>query len=106
MDGDVQLELGYPVTVNEAEFVDFASQTIRQTFGDNHYMALKNPMNGAEDFSYLLEKWPGAMFFLGVKPDDPKLAAPCHSNRMILNEEGMAYGVAAHAAIAASWLNR
>ncbi|MGB1686350.1 MAG: M20 metallopeptidase family protein [Pseudomonadales bacterium] len=106
MDGDVQLELGYPVTVNEAEFVDFASQTIRQTFGENHYMALKNPMNGAEDFSYLLEKWPGAMFFLGVKPDDPELAAPCHSNRMILNEEGMAYGVAAHAAIAASWLNR
>ena len=32
-------------------------------------------------------------------------AAPCHSNRMILKEEGMAYGVAAHASIAMDWLN-
>ena len=102
--GDLQLDLGYPVTVNEGEFVQFARDTIAEMFGDDHYILLKTPMNGAEDFSYLLDKWPGAMFFLGVKPDDPKLAAPCHSNRMILNEEGMAYGVAAHAAIALKWL--
>ena len=104
LEGDLQLDLGYPVTVNEGGFVHFARDTIEQMFGENRYIPLKTPMNGAEDFSYLLEKWPGAMFFLGVKPDDPDIAAPCHSNRMILNEEGMAYGVAAHAAIALNWL--
>lgn len=104
LEGEVKLDLGYPVTVNEGQFVEFASQTVEQTFGDGHYIALKTPMNGAEDFSYLLEKWPGAMFFLGVRPEDSSLAAPCHSNRMILNEEGMAYGIAGHAAIARNWL--
>ena len=56
------------------------------------------------DFSYFLQRWPGAMFFLGVKPSDSSLAAPCHSNRMILNEDGMAHGVALHAGIAMKWL--
>ena len=40
------------------------------------------------------------MLFLGVRPDDPSLCAPCHSNRMVLNEEGMAAGIAVHAALA------
>ena len=106
MEAEVELSLGYPVTVNHPDFVDFARGTLEQLFGEGAYIPMKTPMMGAEDFSYLLERWPGAMFFLGVKPDDPSLAAPCHSNRMILNEEIMAYGIAAHAAIAMSYLNQ
>ena len=106
MEAEVELSLGYPVTVNHPEFVDFARGTLEQLFGEDAYIPMKTPMMGAEDFSYLLERWPGAMFFLGVKPEDPSLAAPCHSNRMILNEESMAYGVAAHAAIAMNYLNQ
>ena len=106
MEAEVELSLGYPVTVNHPDFVDFARGTLEQLFGEGAYIPMKTPMMGAEDFSYLLERWPGAMFFLGVKPDDPSLAAPCHSNRMILNEESMAYGIAAHAAIAMSYLNQ
>jgi hippurate hydrolase len=106
MEAEVELSLGYPVTVNHPDFVDFARGTLEQLFGEGPYIPMKTPMMGAEDFSYLLERWPGAMFFLGVKPDDPSLAAPCHSNRMILNEESMAYGIAAHAAIAMSYLNQ
>jgi hippurate hydrolase len=106
MEAEVELSLGYPVTVNHPDFVDFARGTLEQLFGEGAYIPMKTPMMGAEDFSYLLERWPGAMFFLGVKPDDPSLAAPCHSNRMILNEESMDYGIAAHAAIAMSYLNQ
>jgi len=106
MEAEVELSLGYPVTVNQPDFVDFARATLEQLFGEGAYIPMKTPMMGAEDFSYLLERWPGAMFFLGVKPDDPSLAAPCHSNRMILNEESMAYGIAAHAAIAMNYLNQ
>ena len=106
MEAEVELSLGYPVTVNHPDFVDFARGTLEQLFGEGAYIPMKTPMMGAEDFSYLLERWPGAMFFLGVKPDDPSLAAPCHSNRMILNEESMAYGIAAHAAIAMNNLNQ
>lgn len=106
LEATVKMNLGYPVTVNNAEFVEFASQTVTELFGEGSYIPMKTPMMGAEDFSYLLERWPGAMLFLGVKPDDPSLAAPCHSNRMILNEDGMAHGVALHAAIAMNYLQR
>ena len=59
---------------------------------------------GAEDFSYLLQRWPGAMVFLGVRPEGVDRPAPCHSNRMLLNEDGMAAGIALHAAVAMRYL--
>ena len=40
------------------------------------------------------------MGFLGVRPPGAKEPAPCHSNRMMLDEEGMITGTAFHAAIA------
>ncbi len=104
MEAEFSVGEGYPVTVNEGNFVNFARKTVTDLFGDQAYIALDSPMMGAEDFSYLLQRWPGAMFFLGVKPEDPSLAAPCHSNRMILNEEAMAHGVALHASIAINFL--
>ena len=59
----------------------------------------------AEDFSYVLQRTPGAMVFLGLRPPDARDPAPCHSNRMLIDEDGMAYGVALHAAIALRFLD-
>ena len=101
---EFSLELGYPVTVNDPDFVSFASEAARKLLGADGYINSRSPMMGAEDFSYFLQKWPGAMFFLGVKPDDASLAAPCHSNRMILNEQGMVHGIALHTEIAMQYL--
>jgi threonine dehydrogenase-like Zn-dependent dehydrogenase len=56
------------------------------------------PFMGAEDFSYVLQRMPGCMMFLGVMPlghDGHVHVEPCHSNRMLLNEEAMATGIAA-----------
>jgi hippurate hydrolase len=44
------------------------------------------------------------MVFMGMKPDDVAEPAPNHSNRLLLNEEGLAYGAALHAAIALRYL--
>jgi hippurate hydrolase len=66
------------------------------------------PVMGAEDFSYLLQKVPGAMVFLGVCPDDiaNSLEAPsCHSNLMRLNESALPLGAALHAGIALRYLS-
>ncbi len=60
---------------------------------------------GAEDFSYVLERVPGAMMILGVRPEGVERPAPCHSNRMLLDEQGMATGIALHAAIATRFLD-
>lgn len=104
MNADVELKLGYPVTVNEPGFVAFARKTTEKLLGPGGYREINSPMMGAEDFSYFLQRWPGAMFFLGVKPEDPALAAPCHSNRMLLNEDGMVFGAALHAQVALDFL--
>jgi len=59
---------------------------------------------GAEDFAYVLQQTKGAMVLLGVRPPDTKQPAPCHSSRMMLDEEAMALGVALHAAVATQFL--
>ena len=58
----------------------------------------------AEDFSVMLQQLPGAMVLLGVRPPGEGPPAPSHSNRMLLNEEGMQAGIALHAAIALRYL--
>jgi hippurate hydrolase len=100
----VQLNAGYPVTVNDAKFEDFSRGVARDLLGERGVLEFEAPVMGAEDFSYVLQRTPGAMVFLGLRPQDPSLAAPCHSNRMQIDEDGMAYGVALHAAVALRFL--
>ena len=61
---------------------------------------------GAEDFSYVLQRVPGAMMFLGGTPPDrdPATAAPNHSNRVVFDEQAMATGIATYAAVALAQL--
>jgi hippurate hydrolase len=42
---------------------------------------------------------------LGVRPEGVDKPAPCHSNRMLLDERGMATGMALHAAMALRYLD-
>lgn len=103
----VDIKRGYPVTVNNGPFAEFVGRTADELFGDGHTFNIDTPIMGAEDFSYVLEKVPGAMVFLGIcPPDDPDPfnAPACHSNRMMLHEETMAAGVALHVAVAEKFL--
>ena len=102
----VEIIPGYPPTLNDPGFVDFVERTAKATFGDDAYQTLPHPVMGAEDFSYVLQRVPGAMAFLGVAPPgtEPSAACPCHSNRMVVDESALARGVALHAAIATSFL--
>jgi hippurate hydrolase len=100
---------GYPVTVNHGGFAGFASRVATDLLGKEGFVEREHPLMGAEDFSYVLQKMPGCMFFLGVRPDghDPrKPVHSCHSNHMILNEDSMAVGIAMHAAVAQRYLER
>ncbi len=104
---EIDLHAGYPVTVNDAGFIEFVSGVVAETAGPDAWFELPWPVMGAEDFSYLLQQVPGAMVFLGVCPDDipNSLDAPsCHSNRMRLNERALPLGSALHAAVALRYL--
>jgi metal-dependent amidase/aminoacylase/carboxypeptidase family protein len=107
-EAEVDIRRGYPVTVNDAGFVDFARGVASDLVGADNYVPMPAPFMGAEDFSYVLQRMPGCMMFLGVMPEecsDHEHVASCHSNRMILNEDAMAVGIAMHAAIAYRFLS-
>jgi hypothetical protein len=56
-----------------------------------------------------LQRMPGCLMFLGVMPDGDDghgHVAPCHSNRMMLNENCMAAGIAMHASVAHRFLTQ
>jgi amidohydrolase len=101
------IEQGYPVTLNDPGFTAFARGVARELTGENGFVEMAAPVMGAEDFSYVLQKIPGCMFFLGVMPEGRAPGGhiePCHSNRMMLNENAMATGIAIHAAVASAFL--
>jgi hippurate hydrolase len=99
---------GYPVTVNDGRMVGLARDVATSLLGARSYLAAPAPVMGAEDWSYVLQKIPGCMVFLGVAPEgcDHHHAAPCHSNRMLLDEKAMANGVALYAAVAERFLEQ
>jgi amidohydrolase len=105
---DVEVELGYPVTVNDLGYADFALQAATELLGDGHVTTMRNPVMGAEDFSYVLQRVPGAMAFLGAAPPgvDPHHAPPNHSNRVTFDEDAMATGIAVYSEVALRHLAR
>jgi amidohydrolase len=106
-DAQVEIRRGYPVTVNDPGFVDFARGVVTDLVGADNYIPMPAPFMGAEDFSYVLQRMPGCMMFLGVMPEghrDHDHVPSCHSNHMILNADAMAVGIAMHAAIAHRFL--
>jgi amidohydrolase len=94
------LPVGYPVTVNDASAAARTLEVARALVGDDHVVEMPNPVMGAEDWSYVLERVPGSMAFLGAAPPGVDRPAPNHSNRMVLDEPAMAVGIALHAAMA------
>jgi amidohydrolase len=102
----VEFEEGFPPTICDSRAVAFARQSVEDLFGEESWLAMGAPIMGAEDFSYVLEKVPGAMLFLGASEtgSDWQNCCPLHSNRMVLDEKVMARGAALHAAIAERFL--
>jgi amidohydrolase len=102
----VDIEPGYPVTVNDTGAADHVDALAGGVLGRDRVATMPAPIMGAEDFSYVLAEVPGALAFLGGCPPgvDPALAPPNHSNRVVFDEEAMAAGVAVYAGLALAGL--
>jgi amidohydrolase len=66
MTAEAEIVDGYPVTVNDGAAADEVLATSRWLVGEPRSVAMPSPVMGAEDFSYILERVPGAMAFLGT----------------------------------------
>ena len=102
----VRIEEGFPVTICDERAVALGEVVSTQLFGDSAFHRMRDPIMGAEDFAYVLEKVPGAMFFLGVAHEGADLASCCglHSTRMVLDEGVMPKGAALLAGLAEEFL--
>jgi len=102
MEATVEVVLGYPVTVNDGPSADFALDVAEAIVGNKAAVRMPHAVMGAEDFSYVLEKKPGAMVFLGGTPHDKdfRTAAPNHSNRVMFEEDAMITGMSVYSSLA------
>jgi amidohydrolase len=93
---------GYPVTVNDAAVAAQVLETATALLGERATSLMPVPLMGAEDFSYVLQRVPGAMAFLGACPPglEPETAPPNHSNLVVFDEEPLPAGVALYAQMA------
>ncbi|MGH3979973.1 MAG: M20 metallopeptidase family protein [Pseudonocardiaceae bacterium] len=105
---EVAIEHGYPVTVNDDAVAPEVVDLARRVLGRRHAEPMPDPMMGAEDFSYVLAKVPGAMAFLGACPPgaEPDTAPANHSNRVTFDESALVHGVALYTAFALDGVTR
>ncbi|GAA3919117.1 M20 family metallopeptidase [Streptomyces gulbargensis] len=98
----VTLTEGYPPVLNDPSFTATVQDVATALLGTSAVQPLEDPVMGAEDFAYVLQRVPGTMALLGAR--NPSLGAEgtpdYHSNRVIFDEETMASGVALHTAVA------
>jgi len=99
----VDIIRGYPVTINDPAMAQLVEQAAKRVLGKGRYVTAAKPLMASEDFSYVLQKVPGAMMELGARPayiENSVEAASLHSNRMMLNEDVLQSGIAMYAAMA------
>ncbi|MEE4337931.1 M20 metallopeptidase family protein [Erythrobacter sp.] len=108
VEADCAIIPGFPVTICDRRAVALGEKVARALGGEEGWRDLAAPIMGAEDFSYVLEQVPGAMFFLGVAPDGEDWSQCCaiHSPRMHVDESALPNGAAMLAGCALEFLAR
>ena len=102
MEVEFEHEEGYPVTVNDPGAAAAVLEAAGELLGERASRLSPAPLMGAEDFSYVLDRVPGAMAWLGACPPglDPETAPANHSNLVVFDEEPLPAGVALYAQMA------
>jgi hippurate hydrolase len=92
----VRFERIYPATINSAAEALFAGDVAQALVGARNVERHMEPSMGAEDFSFMLQKKPGAYLRIG---QDAKGGAFLHNSRYDFNDEILPLGAAIHASL-------
>jgi len=90
-----------PPTINDKEMADFAREVAEKygfKYGD------VQPSMGAEDFSFYLQKVPGAFLALGIYNEEKGIVYPHHHPRFDVDEDVLHLGTAMEVALALEFL--
>ena len=100
---ELEIEQGYPVTVNDPTATAVAFSAMEEVFGSAG--AREGAwMLGSEDFSYMAQAAPGCFVMLGVRDPDWEREYPVHASTFRMREDAMPYGAALLAGSARAWL--
>ncbi len=104
MEAEVDYQVGYPVTSNDADVTAWTEDLIEETFDDGRRQTMADPLTGSEDFSYVLNEVPGTFVGLSAVPPelDPQTSDYNHSPRATFDDAVLADG----AALYATWADR
>ncbi|WP_372467385.1 M20 family metallopeptidase [Microbacterium maritypicum] len=105
---DVEVIIGYPVTVNTAPETAAATAVLREEFGDDRVEELAVPWMASEDFSFVLREVPGTFLFLSATPlhVDPDEIPMNHSPHAVFDDAVLGDQAAALAALALRHVSR
>jgi len=90
--GEVTLSEGYPAMVNHEPVSRFIAEAAREVVGEDRVL-FRQPKFGSEDFSYFLERCPGAGFDLGCANEAEGITHMLHTSRFNLDESVLPLGV-------------
>jgi metal-dependent amidase/aminoacylase/carboxypeptidase family protein len=87
--GETEYRRFYIPTINNTDMVDFAKDTVQAYLGKDYWHESAPPSMGGEDFSYYLEKVPGAMLRIGMG----KTSSELHNPMFDFNDEALRAGI-------------
>ena len=99
---ELEIQQGYPVTVNDPKATEIAFNAMNAMLGSTQVFE-GLPQLGSEDFSYMSEAAPGCFLFLGVKHPDWDRDYPVHTPTFRMDEDALPIGTAALVNCALEW---
>jgi len=85
----LQYDSPYIPTINDDRMVALGKTVALRVLGPGKWFDLTSPSMGAEDFSYYIRKYPGAMFRLGMG----EKSASLHNSHFDFNDKAIASGI-------------
>jgi amidohydrolase len=99
----VEYRMHYPPTVNDAAMAELLAGAARTALGTEAVLESDRIM-AAEDFSFVLQRVPGAMLTLGVRAPGWTEPRPVHTAQFDLDESALPSGVACLTSVALEFL--
>ena len=90
----IEYENVYPILVNDDITTDKLSVAAAKIIGKEKIVELRNPVMGAEDMSYYLQKVPGTFFYLGSNNENKGIVYPHHNSKFNIDEDVLWIGTA------------
>lgn len=103
-EAEVKIIKGSPCVFCNEDIVNTVENAIKDNLKETNVVRLEYPSLGSEDFSYYLEKVPGAFIRLGTSNEDKRTKLGLHSSEIIFDEKSIFHGISTLSAFALKYL--